>query len=98
MLHQVHLTMSGMRLTTLVVIGTDCIGSCKSNYHEIITKIEGEALQEDKYCIRYNYLHWNTIITSKYKFYCNNTYFIFFSVHVLYPIYGMSQTKILIVS
>ena len=24
-------------LTTLVVIGTDCIGSCKSNYHTIMT-------------------------------------------------------------
>jgi hypothetical protein len=28
MLYRVHL-----ELTTLVVIGTDCIGSCKSNYH-----------------------------------------------------------------
>ena len=25
------------KLTTLVVIGTDCIGSCKSNYHTITT-------------------------------------------------------------
>jgi hypothetical protein len=24
----------GFELTTLVVIGTDCMGSCKSNYHE----------------------------------------------------------------
>jgi hypothetical protein len=24
-------------LTTLVVIGTDCIGSCKSNFHTIMT-------------------------------------------------------------
>ena len=23
----------GLELTTLVVIGTDCIGSCKTNYH-----------------------------------------------------------------
>jgi hypothetical protein len=23
----------GFELTTLVVIGTDCMGSCKSNYH-----------------------------------------------------------------
>jgi hypothetical protein len=30
MLYQVHL--SWIRTTTLVVIGTDCIGSCKSNY------------------------------------------------------------------
>ena len=26
---------TGFELTTLVVIGTDCIGSCKSNYHTI---------------------------------------------------------------
>jgi hypothetical protein len=27
----------GFELTTLVVIGTDCIGSCKFNYHTITT-------------------------------------------------------------
>ena len=27
----------GFKLTTLVVIGTDCTGSCKSNYHTIPT-------------------------------------------------------------
>ena len=27
----------GLELTTLVVIGTDCIGSCKSNYRTITT-------------------------------------------------------------
>ena len=26
---------AGFKLTTLVMIGTDCIGSCKSNYHTI---------------------------------------------------------------
>ena len=35
MLHRVHLTMSVIQ--TLVVISTDCIGSCKSNYHMITT-------------------------------------------------------------
>jgi hypothetical protein len=28
---------AGFKLTTLVVMGTDCIGSCKSNYHMITT-------------------------------------------------------------
>ena len=27
--------LEGFELTTSVVIGTDCIGSCKSNYHTI---------------------------------------------------------------
>ena len=31
----VHLTWTGFKLTMLVVIGTDCIGSYKSNYHAI---------------------------------------------------------------
>ena len=30
-------TWAGFERTTLVVIGTDCIGSCKSNYHAITT-------------------------------------------------------------
>jgi hypothetical protein len=35
MLYRVHLPLAGFELTTLVVIYTDCIGSCKSNYHTI---------------------------------------------------------------
>ena len=37
MLYRVHLTWAGFKLTALVVIGTDCIGSCKSNYQTITT-------------------------------------------------------------
>jgi hypothetical protein len=37
MLYRVHLTRVGFELTRLVVIGTDCIGSCNSNYHTIMT-------------------------------------------------------------
>jgi hypothetical protein len=33
----VHLTMSRIWTYTLVVIGTDCVGSCKSYYHTIMT-------------------------------------------------------------
>ena len=35
MLYRVHLAWSEFKLTTLVVICTDCIDSCKSNYHTI---------------------------------------------------------------
>ena len=37
MLYRVHLAMNGVELPTLVVIGTDCIGSHKSNYRTIMT-------------------------------------------------------------
>jgi hypothetical protein len=37
MLYPVHLAWAGFELTTLVVIGPDCIGSYKSNYHGIKT-------------------------------------------------------------
>jgi hypothetical protein len=39
MLHRVHLAWSWFELTTLEVIGTDCIGSYKSNYHMIKTTL-----------------------------------------------------------
>jgi hypothetical protein len=37
MLYPVHLAMRGIITHHLVVIGTDCTGSCKSNYHTITT-------------------------------------------------------------
>ena len=37
LLYQVHLVWAGFELTTLVVIGTNCIGICKYNYHTIMT-------------------------------------------------------------
>ena len=37
MVYWVHLVWAEFELTTLVVIGTDCIGSCRSNYHTIMT-------------------------------------------------------------
>ena len=36
MLYWVHLTWAGFDLTTLVMIRTDCTGSCKFNYHTIM--------------------------------------------------------------
>jgi len=36
MLYRVHIAWAGFLLTTLVVIGTDYIGGCKSNYHMIM--------------------------------------------------------------
>ena len=37
LLHRVHVAWAGFELTTLVVIGTDCTCSWKSNYHTMTT-------------------------------------------------------------
>jgi hypothetical protein len=37
LLYRVHHECAGFELTTLVIIGTDCIGSCKSNYYTTTT-------------------------------------------------------------
>jgi len=37
MMYRVHLARAGFELTTLVVIGTDCTGGCRSNYHTSTT-------------------------------------------------------------
>jgi hypothetical protein len=39
MLYRIHLAWTGFELTTLVVIGTDCIGSYKSNYHAGVLRL-----------------------------------------------------------
>jgi len=55
MLYRVHLTCEEFEPTTLVVIGTDCIGSCNSNHHMItITtalQTKGDKLRNDKLII-----------------------------------------------
>ena len=43
MLYRVHLAWARFELTTLVVIGTECIGSCKSSYHMITTTTAPET-------------------------------------------------------
>ena len=42
---------SRFELTTSVVIGTDCIGSCKSHYHHYSCEFEPRSLV---WCTRYN--------------------------------------------
>ena len=42
MLYRVHLVCVGFELTTLVEIGTACIGILKSNYHTITTTMAPE--------------------------------------------------------
>jgi hypothetical protein len=43
-LYHIMLYRAGFKLTTLVVIGIDCTGSCKSNYHTITITMVPNAL------------------------------------------------------
>ena len=42
MLYRIHLAWVGFELTTLMVIGIDCTGSCKFNYHMITATLIGK--------------------------------------------------------
>jgi hypothetical protein len=37
---------AGFELTTVVAIGTDCLGSCKSNYHTIMTTMPLTSIEK----------------------------------------------------
>ena len=54
MLYRVHLAWAGFKLTTLVVIGTDCTGSCKSNYHLIMTTTAPVNVNQYRYTCTIN--------------------------------------------
>ena len=50
MFYRVHLTWAGLKLATLEVIGSDCTGSCKSNYHKITTTMAPHQMGVNYYC------------------------------------------------
>jgi hypothetical protein len=43
---------AGFKLTTLIVIATDCIGSYKSNYHTVMTTTAPQDLREEHFWYR----------------------------------------------
>ena len=47
MFYRVHPVWVGFELTTLVVIDTDCVGSCKYNYHTITIKTAPHNYQKE---------------------------------------------------
>ena len=59
MLYRVHLEMNGIEVTTLVVICTDYIGSCRSNCHTITTKIHVILWIQ----IFFNYVHFQNCMS-----------------------------------
>ena len=67
----------GFKLTTIVVIGTNCIGSCKSNYHTITTTTAPSTLGVAQSSIGYTFIiiGW-PCLDSKYKFYACSIFFL----------------------
>jgi hypothetical protein len=63
MLYRVDHAMSGIQTQLLVVIGTDCTGSCKSNYHTITTTTAP-------------YSHWSCVLLKKKKTHVDVTAFL----------------------
>ena len=63
MLYRVHLAWMGFELTTSVVMGTDCIGSCKSNYHMIKTMTVPRVLGAE-INVQYSYYRWKYVLHS----------------------------------
>jgi len=57
MLYRVHLAMSRVRITTLLVIGIDCIGSCKLNYDSITTTTTPYEEWTSNACQWYNIIY-----------------------------------------
>jgi hypothetical protein len=53
MLYRVQLTWAGSELTTLLMIGTDYIGSCKCNYHTITTMTSPLGIWIDEYVLNF---------------------------------------------
>ena len=78
MLYQVHLAWVGFELTMLVVIATDCMGSCKSNYMYIRSRprqppiYSAPSLNRHLLCSRYFggitslAIKWGTLKTGSY--------------------------------
>jgi hypothetical protein len=65
MLYRVHIAWVGLELTTLVVIGIDCIGSYKSNYNAITATTVPRA--KPKIYKSFEYQYKNVIFCSFYR-------------------------------
>jgi hypothetical protein len=53
---------SRFKLKTSVVIGTDCIGSCKSNYHTITTMMPLKFIKGQLATDEFNFVHFGIFI------------------------------------
>jgi len=80
MLYRERLVWAGFELIPLVVIATDCIGSCKSNYHTIMATMAPYDLKILSIYIqkllklrfrKWLNLSWNEILTSANKAHCH---------------------------
>ena len=78
MLYVAHLTMSGIQTHDLVVIGTNCRGSCKSNYHTIKTMMAPNGTRNIyiKYLLCPPNEVWETYCVCSVSYYSSSSFFL----------------------
>ena len=64
---------TGFELTTLLVIATDCTGSCKSNYHTTMTRTAPIVVGYSSVCSVYHLLSLPVVVLHCFCSLCINT-------------------------
>jgi hypothetical protein len=65
---------TGFEITTLLAVGIDCTGNCKSNYHMITTSAAPIHVYTDSTCkCKFDYLHILTIVNMTVTFLLDDT-------------------------
>ena len=65
LMYPVQLSWPGFELKALVVLGTDCIGYCKSNYHKITTTTAHVSVTPLVFLLMLYFLNWYLLFTVK---------------------------------
>ena len=87
LLYWIHFAWARFELTTLVVIGTDCIGRCKSNHQMITTMTAPQIILEIYVMVNHYFKYCWSILAPRIKImkiYHRNTFLIVTNVRFLF--------------